>query len=201
MTGERGLTTNVSRETLAKLDAFIELLLDENKRQNLISPDSVDRIWNRHILDGAQLLALGDRQGHWADVGSGPGLPGLVIAILGGMPITLIEPRKLRADFLRRCVADLELSEVTVIDTKAERAVGKFDVITARAVAKLDRLFAITRHLAHDGTKWVLPKGQSVKSELDEARLTWQGEFRLVPSQTHPEAAIVVAEHVRRRGK
>jgi 16S rRNA (guanine527-N7)-methyltransferase len=202
MTGDnRGLGATVSRETLEKLDAFVGLLLHENQKQNLISPDSVEHLWDRHILDGAQLVTLAGRAGRWADIGSGPGLPGMVIAILGGTPMTLIEPRKLRADFLRRCVSELGMSEVKVADTKVERLGAKFDIITARAVAKLDRLFEMAGHLAHDKTKWVLPKGQSVKSELDEARRTWQGDFRLVPSQTHPDAAIVVAEHVRRRGK
>lgn len=197
----RGLGPNVPRETLEKLDAFVRLLMEENQKQNLISPDSVEHIWDRHILDGAQLVTLAGAGGDWGDIGSGPGLPGMVIAILGGAPMTLIEPRKLRADFLRRCTAELEMTGVEVAASKVERVGGKFDIITARAVAKLDRLFAMAGHLAHDGTKWVLPKGQSVKSELDEARRTWQGDFRLVPSRTHPDAAIVVAEHVRRRGK
>lgn len=202
MTGEhRGLGPSVSRETLETLDAFVSLLLDENQRQNLISPGSIEHLWDRHILDAAQLLSLAGGLGRWADIGSGPGLPGMVIAILGGTPMTLIEPRKLRADFLRRCIATVGIAQVDVTDKKVERVGGKFDIITARAVAKLDRLFEMAGHLAHDGTKWVLPKGQSVKSELDDARRTWQGDFRLVPSRTHPDAAIVVAEHVRRRGK
>lgn len=202
MTGEhRGLGPSVSRETLETLDAFVSLLLDENQRQNLISPGSIEHLWDRHILDAAQLLSLAGGLGRWADIGSGPGLPGMVIAILGGTPMTLIEPRKLRADFLHRCIATLGIAQVDVTDKKVERVGGKFDIITARAVAKLDRLFEMAGHLAHDGTKWVLPKGQSVKSELDDARRTWQGDFRLVPSRTHPDAAIVVAEHVRRRGK
>jgi 16S rRNA (guanine527-N7)-methyltransferase len=202
MTGEhRGLGPSVSRETLETLDAFVSLLLDENQRQNLIAPGSIEHLWDRHILDAAQLLSLAGGLGRWADIGSGPGLPGMVIAILGGTPMTLIEPRKLRADFLRRCIATVGIAQVDVTDKKVERVGGKFDIITARAVAKLDRLFEMAGHLAHDGTKWVLPKGQSVKSELDDARRTWQGDFRLVPSRTHPDAAIVVAEHVRRRGK
>lgn len=196
-----GWGTDVSRETLERLEIFAELLLEESQRQNLISPDSAANLWERHIIDGAQLFDIAGAVGNWADVGSGAGLPGMVVAILGGTPMTLIEPRKLRAEFLKRVVQQIGLPDVRVLDKKVEQVSGSFDVITARAVAKLDRLFGMTRHLAHDGTKWVLPKGQSVKSELDEARRTWQGEFRLVPSRTHPDAAIVVAEHVRRRGK
>lgn len=192
---------NVSRETYEQLQQFVELIREENERQNLIAPSSLPDLWNRHILDGAQLLALAEVQGSWCDIGSGPGLPGLVIALLGGQPMTLVEPRRLRADFLRTAVDRLGLDNVTVEEEKAERVHGKFDFITARAVAKLDRLFGMACHLAHAETKWLLPKGESVKSELDDARATWQGDFSLVPSRTHPAAAIVVAEHVQRRGK
>ena len=192
---------DVSRETFAKLEQFVVLIIEENERQNLLGPATIPDLWNRHILDGAQLLDFADGEGTWCDIGSGAGLPGLVIAILGGTPMTLIEPRRLRADFLRQAIGELGLEQVSVEQRRAERVAGKFDFITARAVARLDRLFGLASHLAHDGTRWVLPKGESVKSELDEARMTWQGSFRLVPSQTHERAAIVVAEHVRRRGK
>ena len=195
------LREDVSRETLERLDAYVELLLEENQRQNLIAANSVSDLWTRHIVDGAQILALGGSGGTWCDIGSGPGLPGLVIAILGGKPMTLNEPRRLRAEFLRRTVSELGLRDVSVAECKVERLEGKFDFITARAVAKLDKLFGMAWHLAHRETKWVLPKGESAKSELDEARRTWQGEFRLVPSRTHPASAIVIAEHVQRRGK
>src|SRR5262245_15834126 len=194
------LHTDVSRETFERLERFAEMLIDENERQNLIAPKSVSELWTRHILDGAQLLGLAAAEGSWLDIGTGPGLPGMVIAILGGRPMTLNEPRKLRADFLRRVVAELGLADVHVAECKVERLAGKYDIITARAVARLDRLFGMACHLAHSETKWVLPKGEGAQSELDEAREAWQGMFRLVPSQTHPASAIVVAEHVQRRG-
>ena len=192
---------DVPRETFQRLERFAALLKEENERQNLIAPSSVGELWTRHILDGAQLMGLAEREGRWLDIGSGPGLPGLVIAILGGRPMTLNEPRKLRAEFLRRAIADLGLGDVEIAECKAERLNGKFDLITARAVARLDKLFGMACHLAHSETKWVLPKGESAQSELDEARATWQGSFRLVPSRTHPASAIVIAEHVERRGK
>jgi len=192
---------DVPRETFEKLERFAELLVEENERQNLVAPGSIAQLWTRHILDGAQLLGMAGREGAWLDIGSGPGLPGLVIAILGGRPMMLNEPRKLRADFLRRAVTELGISQVEVADCKVERLTGKFDLITARAVARLDRLFAMACHLAHSETKWVLPKGESAQSELDEALEAWQGGFRLVPSRTHPASAIIVAEHVQRRGK
>jgi 16S rRNA (guanine527-N7)-methyltransferase len=192
---------DVSRETYATLNRFVELIMAENDRQNLIASNSVADIWNRHILDGAQLLGIAQGKGCWCDIGSGAGLPGLVIAVLGGTPMTLVEPRRLRADFLRQAVEHLGLAEVSIELRRVERSEGRFDFFTARAVARLNDLFGMACHLAHAETKWVLPKGESVKSELDEARSTWQGSFRLAPSRTHPAAAIVVAEHVQRRGK
>jgi 16S rRNA (guanine527-N7)-methyltransferase len=192
---------DVSRETFEKLERFAALLVEANRSQNLIAAASVPNLWDRHILDGAQLYGLAGREGSWCDIGSGPGLPGLVIAILGGVPMALVEPRRLRVDFLRFAINELRLENVTVAQQKIEQVAGKYDHITARAVAQLGKLFAMANHLAHDGTRWVLPKGESVKSELDEALQTWQGDFRLVPSQTHERAAIVIAEHVKRRGK
>ena len=191
---------DVSRETFGTLEQFAALIVEANQTQNLVAATSIPDLWERHILDGAQLFGLAGKAGSWCDIGSGPGLPGLVIAILGGVPMTLIEPRRLRADFLRFAIDRLELRHVTVEQRKAEQVMGKYDHITARAVARLGKLFALANHLAHDGTRWVLPKGESVKSELDEALQTWQGSFRLVPSRTHEKAAIVIAEHVRRRG-
>jgi 16S rRNA (guanine527-N7)-methyltransferase len=195
------LHINVSRETVGQLERYVQLLLEENQRQNLIGQNSVANLWSRHILDGAQILGLGGQEGSWCDIGSGPGLPGLVIAMMGGMPMSLNEPRRLRADFLRHSIAELGLTGVTVAECKVERLEGKFDFITARAVASLDKLFGMAWHLAHSETKWVLPKGESAQSELDEAKRTWQGSFRLVPSRTHPASNIVIAEHVQRRGK
>jgi 16S rRNA (guanine527-N7)-methyltransferase len=191
---------HVSRETHEKLELFASLILEENQRQNLVAAGSVANLWDRHIIDGAQLLGLAGREGSWLDIGSGPGLPGMVIAILGGRPMTLNEPRRLRADFLRTVVAELDLRSVSVAECRVERLTGRFDFITARAVARLDKLFAMACHLAHSETKWILPKGEKAQSELDEARATWQGSIGLVPSRTHPASAIIVAEHVHRKG-
>lgn len=192
--------TSVSRGTIPKLDAYVALLEVEAERQNLVSKTTLDNIWTRHIQDSAQLLDLG-RTGSWVDIGSGAGLPGIVISILTDAPVTLIEPRTLRIDFLNRVRETLDLRNLTVVKGKAESASGTFDNITARAVANLDKLFVMTRHLSHRGTRWVLPKGENAKVELDNAQKSWQGSFDLVSSQTHPGASIVIAEGVRSRGR
>jgi 16S rRNA (guanine527-N7)-methyltransferase len=194
---------DVPRETQAKLDRFVALLLEENQRQNLIARSTVDEIWERHVIDSAQLVRFAPRlDSSWLDIGSGAGLPGLVIAMLTEGPVTLVEPRKLRADFLQRAVDALGLVDrVTVHAAKVERIHGKFDVITARAVGSLATLLGISQHLSTDKTLWVLPKGKSADSELAEALGAWQGEFRLEPSETSAEAAILVAAGVRRKGR
>ena len=191
----------VSRETSFRLERFEELVRAENERQNLVAPSTLADFAVRHIADGAQLVGLAPARASWCDIGSGAGLPGIVIAILTGAPVILVEPRRLRADFLRRTKAELSLDRVEVIEAKAENVTGQFDVITARAVAETGKLFAMTAHLAHAGTRWILPKGRSAKKELEAAQHSWQGEFRLVPSTTGDEAMILVAERVRRKGK
>ena len=192
---------DVPRETLERIERFIALLRAENERQNLVARSTLDNLWQRHIVDAIQLVPLAPDRGSWLDIGSGAGLPGMVIAILTGEPMLLIEPRRLRADFLQRTVNELALgSTVSVVQAKIEGVChAPVDVITARAVASIDRLFVIADHLSHKGTIWVLPKGRSAKSELDEARRTWQGDFRLEPSRTDPDAQILVASRVRRR--
>jgi 16S rRNA (guanine527-N7)-methyltransferase len=197
------LCADVPRETFERLERYIELLLAENERQNLIARSTIDEIWRRHIVDSAQIIPFAPRpDSSWLDIGSGAGLPGLVIAILTEGSVTLVEPRKLRADFLQQATETLGLSRRVAVHTaKVERITGSFDIITARAVASFEALLRISRHLSTDKTRWLFPKGKSAQSELDEARRTWQGEFRLEPSRTDPEAAIIIAEHVERRGK
>lgn len=190
---------NVSRETRERLNQFASLLTEENERQNLISKATVPDLWARHIEDSLQLLDHAPHDARWLDIGSGPGLPGLVLAIAGVRSITLVEPRRLRTDFLERCRERLELKNVLIITRKVEQVGGTFEVITARAVASVDRLFHLGDRLLSPSGQWVLPKGRSAEKELVEACATWQGEFTLKPSRTDPDARILLARGVRRR--
>jgi 16S rRNA (guanine527-N7)-methyltransferase len=190
---------DVSRETFEKLQDYAALLREEARRQNLISASTLDHLWERHILDSAQLVRFEPHPGaSWADVGSGAGLPGIVIACLVDGPVALIEPRRLRAEFLHKVCESLELN-ATVIATKAERAGGKYDVITARAVANLSQTLEISAHLSTRKTVWALPKGRSAEAELAEAERTWQGAFHMEQSVTDADSLIVVATGVRAR--
>ena len=189
----------VSRETLEKLEAYVGLLKAENVRQNLVSASTLEQIWHRHIADSAQLVRFEHRAGgSWVDIGSGAGLPGIVVACLVSGPVTLVEPRRLRADFLHNVVESLNL-DAAVACAKAERVEGRFDMITARAVAALPQLLKISAHLSTRKTVWALPKGRSAGRELAEARKAWQGNFRVEPSVTDDESFIVVGTEVRAR--
>lgn len=193
------MISSVSRET--RLARFTEMVIVENRLQNLVSESTIPDFETRHIADAAQLVGLASAGARWCDIGSGAGLPGIVIAILTDEPVTLIEPRKLRAAFLVRVCEALALDKVDVQAIKAERVVGQFDIITARAVAETGALFAMASHLSHDGTRWILPKGRNAKKELAAAKQSWQGKFELVASRTSDDAMILVAEQVRRKGK
>ncbi|HEU5482272.1 MAG TPA: 16S rRNA (guanine(527)-N(7))-methyltransferase RsmG [Sphingomicrobium sp.] len=196
-----GLAT-VSRETFEKLERYSGLLRDEAGRQNLVSRSTLDELWNRHILDSAQLIRFAPTLGaSWVDIGAGAGLPGIVLALLTEGPVLLIEPRRLRAEFLDRALTELGLTErVSVASSRVERVTGHFDVITARAVAALDRLLRISTHLSTRKSLWVLPKGRSAQSELAEARRNWHCDAESVPSLTDPDAEILLLRNVRAKG-
>ncbi|HYJ52275.1 MAG TPA: 16S rRNA (guanine(527)-N(7))-methyltransferase RsmG [Allosphingosinicella sp.] len=190
---------NVPRETMAQLDAFAALVCEENERQNLISRASAAQIWLRHIADSAQLLRfVPNGQATWVDLGTGAGFPGLVVAILHQGPVTLVEERRLRADFLRRAGESLGL-RIEVLPARAERLPPRpFEVISARAFAPLDRLLQLGTGLSTNKSVWLLPKGRNAQTELEALDRSWQGSFRLEPSVTDAEAQIIIAEGVSR---
>lgn len=200
---ERYAGRPVSRETYVRLEQFAGLLRIESGRQNLVSRSTLGELWERHIADSAQLLRYAPRpSASWVDVGSGAGLPGIVVACLGEESVGLLEPRRLRAQFLRSVVDDLSLSDrVTVRASKVQAVTGAFDVITARAVASVDAVLAMTVHLSHPGTVWVLPRGRGAKSELEEARRNWHCQARAEVSMTDPDSEILVLHAVHSKGK
>jgi len=196
------LERDVPRETQEILERYCLLLREESSRQNLISASTIERLWDRHILDSAQLTRFETRPGaSWLDIGSGAGLPGIVIATLIPGSITLVEPRRLRADFLMRAVELLGLRNATVQCAKIEKVEGRFEMITARAVAPLVKLLEMSTHLSTRNTCWVLPKGRNAQSELAAARQNWHCDAKIVPSRTDPDSGILVLRDVRRRGR
>ena len=189
---------DVSRETFDRIALYVRILTQSAGGQNLIAPSTLGTIWERHVLDSAQLVRFEPFNGaSWVDVGSGVGLPGLIVALLVKGPITLIEPRRLRAEFLSDVVSKLGLADrVTIECAKVERVQGKFDVITARAVAALDRLLAMTEHLSKSETVWVLPKGKNAQTELAQAQVNWHCDVRVEQSCTDPDSQILVLTRV-----
>ena len=193
---------DVPRETLERLETFVHLLRVENERQNLVSRTSLDQLWSRHIVDSAQLIRFAPAaEATWLDLGTGAGFPGLIVALLHHGPVTMVESRKLRVDFLLRARDVLGLgNRAEIICSKVEAVPPRpFDVVSARAFAPLGRLLELGDRFAASTTRWVLPKGRNAKSELEAAESLWQGEFRLEPSLTDPDAHVIVAEQVRRR--
>lgn len=192
---------DVPRETMERLDAFAALLREENARQNLVSKASLDSLWSRHIADSAQLLRfVSSPEASWLDLGSGAGFPGLIVAVLHNGPVTLVEERRLRVDFLHRAAETIGVA-VEIVGARIERVAPRpFDVISARAFAPLGRLLALATGFSTRKTIWLLPKGRNAESELEALDPSWQGDFRLEPSLTDPEARIIVAEGVSRRG-
>jgi len=190
---------DVSRETVEKLKAYVSLLREESQHQNLIARSTLDELWQRHILDSAQLVRFEpSRDAAWVDIGAGAGLPGIVLACLVDRPVTLIEPRRLRAEFLHKVTGELRIGAI-IEQNKVEAVRGTFDVITARAVAPLPRLLKISAHLSTTKTRWILPKGRRAEDELAEARRSWHGVFHVERSLTDEDSLIIVATDVRAR--
>lgn len=186
-------------DRIARIERYVAMLLAENTQQNLISRNSVPSVWSRHIVDSAQLLRFAPDARSWLDVGSGPGLPGIVLACLADAEVALVEPRARRVGFLRHVVETLGLTNATVHSCLVERLdAGCYDAVTARAYAPLPEVFASTVRLTGSSTVWILPKGRTAESELEAARNTWQGVFHVEQSATDAEARIVVARQIRR---
>ncbi|WP_114954605.1 16S rRNA (guanine(527)-N(7))-methyltransferase RsmG [Sphingosinicella terrae] len=189
---------DVPRETMAALDRFASFLRESNERQNLVSSASLLQLWRRHIVDSAQLLSLApSHDAGWLDLGAGAGFPGLIVAALHGGPVTLIEERRLRVEFLREAARLMSL-DVEVIGGKVERVAARpFGVISARAFAPLPRLLDLGLRFSTGKTVWLLPKGRNAQAELEALGTSWQGDFRLEASVTDQEARIIVATGVR----
>lgn len=195
-------TFAVPPETMEHIGSFLAYLETENERQNLVSRGTLAVAWHRHVLDSAQLLQWAPAPwASWVDFGTGAGFPGIIVAALHGGPVTLIEERKLRVEFLRRAASILGVAaETEIVARKVERVERRiFDVISARAFAPLPKLLDLGSRFSTNKTRWILPKGRNARLELDEALDTWQGDFRIEPSLTDPDAGIIVAEGVRRK--
>ena len=189
----------VSRETEARLDRFVGVLTAWQSHTNLIAASTESTLWMRHIADSLQLIALAPNARSWADIGSGAGFPGLVIActLVGttGACVHLVESNQKKASFLREAVQATgapAMVHAVRIDDFIKTTPDRFDIVTARALAPLPKLLTLTYPLLKRGPVGLFPKGQDVGTELTDAAKCWNMDAALVPSRTDPRARIIV---------
>ena len=189
----------VSRETLARLEAYAELLTRWSARINLIGRDTIADLWGRHILDSAQLRAfVWDRARSVIDLGSGAGLPGLVLAILGVPGVELVEADSRKCAFLREAARITE-APVTLRPCRIETVSPQpVDVVTARACAPLDRLLGLAEPVLGPDSECLFLKGERVGEELTLARKRWTMTPSLHQSRSDPRGVVLRLQQVAR---
>jgi 16S rRNA (guanine527-N7)-methyltransferase len=191
--------TGVSRETLARLGVYAELLIAWNRRINLVGPGTIGDLWRRHILDSAQLRPLIPPTTHvLVDLGSGAGLPGLILAILGIPEVHLVEADQRKCVFLREA-ARVTGAKVTLHANRLDKVTGiRADVVTARAFAPLPDLLDKAAPLIDIHSILLFLKGKTVREELTQAGKGWKMRATLHPSLSVPSGTVLRLEQVTR---
>ena len=205
----RALTlTPVSRETVARLDRFVGVLLEWQQHTNLIAPSTEPKLWTRHIADSLQLLALAPEARIWVDLGSGGGFPGLVLACAlaetPGAQVHLVESTLKKAAFLREAAQATGAPAVVHAERIADfakHAPQQIDIVTARALAPLPKLLDAAYPLLKTPARGLFLKGQDVAIELTEAAKCWKTQVTLVPSRTDPRSRIIVLDAIEPRAQ
>ena len=198
--------TPVSRETEARLDRYVSLLVEWQTKTNLVAPSTLPHLWTRHVADSLQLLGLAPSARIWVDLGSGGGFPGVVLACaLAGTPdanVHLVERNAKKAAFLREAVR-ITSAAATVhlagIGDIVDRIGSRVDCVTARALAPLHQLVGFAEPFVSDGAKALFLKGQDVEAELTEATKYWNIKLRLHSSRTGGHGWIVELDRIERR--
>ena len=188
-------------EQIADLEVYRAKLEDWNQRINLVGPATLPDFWSRHAWDSAQLFRVAPEALCWADLGTGAGLPGVVLAILGktrpGFHVHLVESMAKRCRFLSEVATDLQLP-VTIHNARAEDLALDVDIVTAGACAPLSRLLGYARPHLKRGVTALFLKGQEVAAEVAEARAHWDFDADILPSLSDSRGRIV---RVRRLGR
>ena len=194
---------NVSRETFLRLKEYEKLLFKWNAKINLVSKSTLDNFWNRHVLDSAQFLSsVGEKAGKWVDLGSGGGLPGLVVAILSDEiePVNklfLVEADVRKAVFLKTVCRELGLKVEVYNNRIQELPLMSANVVSARALAPLTTLCLYAKnHLDKDGVA-VFAKGENWKAELVEAQKKWIFNYEAVKSTLHEGSVVLVLRGIK----
>lgn len=196
----------VSRETEERLDRYVDLLREWQAKTNLVAPSTLPNLWTRHIADSLQLLTIAPSARIWADLGSGGGFPGVVLACAladtPGATVHLVERNAKKAAFLREALrvtnspGTVHLSD---IGDSVDRITGPVDCVTARAVAPLHQLIGFAEPLVRKGAKALFLKGQDVEAELTEATKYWNIKPHLHSSRTGGHGWIVELDTIERR--
>lgn len=193
--------TQATPVQMADLEAFRLRLAEANEVMNLVGPDSLPDFWNRHAWDSAQLLTHAPDALTWADLGAGAGFPGVVLTILlkgrDGAHVWLIDSLGKRCRFLQEIVNALGLP-ATVMNGRAEEQRVRCDIVTARAVAPMDKLLGYAQPYFERGAQGLFLKGEKAESELLEARKSWHFQAELVPSQSDARGRIVTVRSLKR---
>jgi 16S rRNA (guanine527-N7)-methyltransferase len=203
---------DVSRETSARLDRFVNLLLVWQSHTNLISRSSIPSLWTRHVADSLQLLELARlpllKPPVWLDLGSGGGFPGIVIACAladtPGACIHLVESTAKKATFLRDAIRETGAPGIVHadrIEVLGPKLGSVADFITARALAPLPELCTLIAPILKKGAQAILPKGQDLDTELTEATKYWNIDADIVPSKTSPTGRILIVRGLSKRKK
>jgi 16S rRNA (guanine527-N7)-methyltransferase len=190
----------VSRETFARLKAYVGLLEDWNARHNLVSKASLAEVWQRHVGDSVQLARFIPAEARsLADLGSGAGFPGLVLAELlrGRVQVTLFEATAKKCQFLEIVRDRLGLDAIIRNARMEEVPPQRFDVVTARACAPLDKLLGYAQSFVGSGSICLFLKGQNVGSELTQARNSWKMQVLQHPSLTDPSGVVLEVRELR----
>ena len=179
-------------EQKKSLEDYVSKLLDENGKYNFIGKSTIDQIWHRHIFDCAQLIQyIKNPQKKFADLGSGAGLPGVVLSLLGLKEIHLIEKSFRKADFLRK-IKTISPNRVFVQQAKLEELENiNFDCIMSRALAPLDKLLEYCQKFLKKDGYCLFLKGKNLPLEISQAKQKFSFEFELFPSLTSKESNII----------
>ncbi|MEQ6249547.1 16S rRNA (guanine(527)-N(7))-methyltransferase RsmG [Sulfitobacter sp. HNIBRBA3233] len=200
---ERDALPNVSRETMERLRHFEALVAKWTKKINLVSRQDAEKIWSRHILDSVQIFDVAPAAGHWLDIGSGGGFPGIVAAVLAKeedatRAFTLVDSDQRKCAFLRTAARELDLNVTVHASRIDEMEPQNASVLSARALDDLSGLLLHAhQHLAPDGVA-LFPKGARWREEDAAARKEWSYDLEPIKSKTNPDAIILKIKELAR---
>ncbi len=194
----------VSRETMALLQIYVDLLVAWQKKTNLVSNSTLTSVWMRHICDSVQCRMLFPDQHKWLDLGSGGGFPGLVLAILGndtdGFDIQLVESNAKKCAFLRKVIRETGI-QAAVNNARIESVTKLFperQIVTARALASLENLFELTQSWLCNGAIGLFPKGRDYLQELEKCNGVWQFDLIKHPSLIEENSVLLEIQNLRK---